>query len=149
MRRLASTSMILAASLVAMPAMAGSISTIAGLSASQPSIVSIDCAHCPAPAPRLSKSHYEVPAIANGYQAAEVVDIDGEKKLKRVERWFGGSPVVVYSSAAGWATDGSMVVAGTLPAPAAIDHGAMTAAVDTAAGEKPALAFAGFELRLD
>jgi hypothetical protein len=149
MRRIVSTSMILAAAMVAMPAMAGSISTVTGLSASQPSILEINCAHCPAPEQKVGKSHYEVPAIASGYQAAEVVEIDGEKKLKRVERWFGGSPVVVYSSAAGWATDGSTVVAGALPTPNEIDHATTTAAVDAPADGKAAPTLAGFELRLN
>lgn len=149
MRRIVSTSMILAASMLAMPAMAGSILTVTGLATTQPSILDVECDHCPAPEQRIGKSDYTVPAIPAGNQTAEVVDVDGEKKLKRVESWFGGSPVVVYSSAAGWATDGSMVVAGALPAPSEIDHDATTAAVDVPADEKAAPALAGFELRLN
>ncbi len=149
MRRIVSTSMILAASMLAMPAMAGSILTVTGLATTQPSIVDVECGHCPALEQRIGKSDYTVPAIPAGNQTAEVVDVDGEKKLKRVESWFGGSPVVVYSSAAGWATDGSMVVAGALPAPSEIDHDATTAAVDVPSDEKAAPALAGFELRLN
>lgn len=149
MRRIVSISMILAASMLAMPAMAGSILTVTGLATTQPSILDVACNHCPAPEQRIGKSDYTVPAIPVGNQTAEVVDVDGEKKLKRVESWFGGSPVVVYSSAAGWATDGSMVVAGALPAPNEIDHDATTAAVDVPADQNAAPALAGFELRLN
>lgn len=149
MRRIVSTSMILAASMVALPALAGSISTVTGLAATQPSVIKVDCSHCPPPATRIGKSHYQVPAIPAGSQSAEVIEVDGEKKLKRVERWFGGSPVVVYSSATGWATDGSMVVAGALPAPSEIDHTTTTAAVDAPADAQAAPVLAGFELRLN
>jgi hypothetical protein len=149
MRRIVSTSMILAASMVAMPAMAGSISTVTGLAATQPSIVELTCTDCPAPEQKVGKSDYTVPAIAVGNQTAEVVDVDGEKKLKRVENWFGGSPVVVYSSAAGWAIDGSMVVASAVTEPSEVDHNTTTAAVDTPTEDKAAPALAGFELRLN
>ena len=149
MRRIVSTSMILAASMVALPAMAGSISTVTGLAATQPSIVELACTDCPAPEQKVGKSDYTVPAIAVGNQTAEVVDVDGEKKLKRVENWFGGSPVVVYSSAAGWAIDGSMVVASAVTEPSEVDHNTTTAAVDTPTEDKAAPALAGFELRLN
>lgn len=149
MRRILSTSMILATALSALPAMAGSISTVTGMAASQPSVVEIACSTCPALAPKVGKSDYQVPTVAAGSQTAEVVEVNGEKKLKRVESWLGGSPVVVYTSATGWATDGSSIVAGTLSAPNEIDHGATTAAVDSASEEKPAPALAGFELRLN
>ena len=149
MRRIVSTAMIIATSMVAMPAMAGSISTVTGTAATQPSVLEIDCAHCPAPAVKASKSHYEVPTVPSGSQTAEVVDINGEKKLKRVESWLGGSPVVVYTSAAGWATDGATIVAGTSPAINEIDHEATTAAVAVPQDDKPAPALAGFDLRLN
>ncbi len=149
MRFIVSTSMILAVSALAMPAQAGSISTVTGLSASQPSILTIDCAHCPPPAARVGRTDYQVPTVPAGSQTAEVVDVDGEKKLKRVESWLGGSPVVVYTSAAGWATDGSTIVAGGLPAANEIDHGATTAAVDAPAKADKAPALAGFDLRLN
>ncbi|MDQ0422672.1 hypothetical protein J2045_003722 [Peteryoungia aggregata LMG 23059] len=149
MRRIASTSVLLAASMFAMPVLAGSISTISGLAASNPSILEIDCAHCPPPAPRTDKSHYQVPTVPRGSQTAEVVEVDGEKKLKRVESWLGGSPVVVYTSAAGWATDGSTIMAGTIAGPTEIDRGATTAAVEPVAASQTAPALAGFELRLN
>ncbi|MFN3719679.1 MAG: plant virulence effector HPE1-like domain-containing protein [Rhizobium rhizophilum] len=149
MRRIASTAMILATSMIATPVLAGSISTVTGIAASQPSVLEIDCAHCPAPVVKASKSDYQVPSVPSGSQTAEVVDVNGEKKLKRVESWLGGSPVVVYTSASGWATDGSAIVAGALPLQNEIDHDATTAAVDAPQDEKPAPALAGFELRLN
>lgn len=149
MRRIVSTSMIFAATMFAMPAMAGSITTVTGMAATQPSMLDIDCAHCPAPAEKVAKSDYQVPTVPSGSQTAEVVEVNGEKKLKRVESWLGGSPVVVYTSASGWATDGSAIVAGVLPGPTEIDHGATTAAVDAPQDEKPAPALAGFDLRLN
>ncbi len=153
MRLILSTSMILALSLSAAPVMAGSISTVTGLASTQPSIIQVDCSHCPPPAPKIDRTAYQVPAIPHGNQTAEVVDVDGEQKLKRVESWLGGSPVVVYTSAAGWATDGSTIVAGALPAANEIDHGATTAAVgapgDAPVGADKAPALAGFDLRLN
>jgi hypothetical protein len=149
MRRIASTAMILATSMIATPVLAGSISIVTGMAASQPSVLKIDCAHCPAPVVKASKSDYQVPTVPSGSQTAEVVDVNGEKKLKRVESWLGGSPVVVYTSASGWATDGSAIVAGALPLQNEIDHDATTAAVDAPQDEKPAPALAGFELRLN
>ncbi|MBU2326136.1 MAG: hypothetical protein KJ755_02070 [Alphaproteobacteria bacterium] len=149
MRRIVSTAMIIATSMFAMPAMAGSISTVTGIATTQPSVLTIDCAHCPAPAMKASKSHYQVPTVPSGSQTAEVVDINGEKRLKRVESWLGGSPVVVYTSAAGWATDGATIVAGASPAINEIDHEATTAAVEVPQDEKPAPALAGFDLRLN
>lgn len=149
MRRLLSTSMLLATALSAVPAMAGSISTVTGMATTQPSVLDVTCTHCPAPVQKLSKSSYQVPSVPAGSQTAEVVEVEGEKKLKRVESWLGGSPVVVYTSASGWTTDGSTIVAGTSPAQNDIDHGATTAAVDPPSGGKPAPAMAGFELRLN
>ncbi|QEE46814.1 hypothetical protein FVA81_20370 [Rhizobium sp. WL3] len=149
MRRIVSTAMVLATSLIAMPVLAGSISTVTGIAATQPSVLEIACAHCPAPVVKASKSDYQVPTVPSGSQTAEVVDVNGEKKLKRVESWLGGSPVVVYTSASGWATDGSAIVAGALPLQNEIDHDATTAAVDAPQDEKPAPALAGFELRLN
>ncbi|THV16597.1 plant virulence effector HPE1-like domain-containing protein [Rhizobium rhizophilum] len=149
MRRIASTAMILVTSMIATPVLAGSISIVTGMAASQPSVLEIDCAHCPAPVVKASKSDYQVPTVPSGSQTAEVVDVNGEKKLKRVESWLGGSPVVVYTSASGWATDGSAIVAGALPLQNEIDHDATTAAVDAPQDEKPAPALAGFELRLN
>jgi hypothetical protein len=148
MRRTVSTSMILTASLFATQAFADSISTVTGLSASQPSILSIDCAHCPPPAEK-AKADYQVPSIPPGSQTAEVVEIDGQKKLRRVESWLGGSPVVVYTSAEGWATNGSTIMAGTTSGAAGIDHGTTTAAVEPAPPTQEAPALAGFELRLN
>jgi hypothetical protein len=149
MRRLLSTSMMLATALSAVPTNAGSISSVSGLATAQPSVIEMECANCPAPVQKAGTSNYQVPTVPAGSQTAEVVEVDGEKKLKRVESWLGGSPVVVYTSASGWTTDGSTIVAGTSPAQNEIDHGATTAAVDSPSGNKPAPAMAGFELRLN
>lgn len=149
MRRIVSTSMILAASLIAMPAMGGSITTISGLAESQPSILVVDCADCPALKPEAGKKSYQVPTVPAGSQTAEVVDVDGEKKLKRVESWLGGSPVVLYTSAAGWTTNGSTIIAGALPTASEVDHSATTAAVGLPSEEKVAPVTAGMELRLN
>ncbi len=149
MRLILSTSMVLAVSTLAAPAMAGSISTVTGLAPTQPSIVQVDCSECPPPAPRIDGKAYQVPTVPSGSQTAEVVEIDGEKKLKRVESWLGGSPVVVYTSAHGWATNGSAIVAGALPTGDEVDHDATTAAVDASVGAQKTPALAGFELRLN
>lgn len=149
MRLILSTSMVLAVSTFAAPAMAGSISTVTGLSPTQPSIVTVDCSECPPPAPRVGQTSYEVPTLPPGSQTAEVVEVDGEKKLKRVENWFGGSPVVVYTTAEGWATNGSTIVAGALPTGDVIDHDATTAAVDAPVDADKTPALAGFDLRLN
>lgn len=149
MRCIVSTSMILAASLIAMPAMAGSITTISGLAESQPSILVVDCPDCPALQPEPGKRDYQVPTVPAGSQTAEVIEVDGEKKLKRVESWLGGSPVVLYTSAAGWTTNGSTIIAGAVPAASEVDHSATTAAVDVTSQEKAAPVMAGMELRLN
>jgi hypothetical protein len=129
--------------------MAGSISTVTGLTAKAPSIVTVDCSDCPPLAVAEDRRDYQVPAVPTGSQTAEVVDVNGEKKLKRVESWLGGSPVVVYTSAAGWTTKGSTIVASTMQAPSEIDLSATTAAVDMPSQSKTEPVLAGMELRLN
>ncbi len=149
MRRMLSTSMILATSLIALPAMAGSISNVTGLSANPQSIISMDCSGCPALAPVDGKRVYQVPTVPTGRQTAELVDVNGEKKMKRVESWLGGSPVVVYTSAEGWTTNGSTIIAGAVQPPSEVDHSATTAAVDAPSEPDSKPALAGMELRLN
>jgi hypothetical protein len=146
MRRIILTSMALAAAAGASPALASSIDLVSGLSANGSSVIEVTCAQCPALRPKISKNQYRVPSVAPGDQSAEVVDVDGQKKLKRVESWLGGSPVVFMTSAEGWATKGSVIVA-SAPAP---DRSATTAAVaNVSLPDGPVhMNQAGFELRL-
>ncbi len=149
MRRFALTSMILAASAGATPALASSVDLVSGLSTGGSSVLQITCTQCPALKPKISRNQYQVPDVASGDQSAEIVDVDGQKKLKRVESWLGGSPVVFMTSADGWATKGSVIVASG-PASDGIDRDATTAAVAVvSAPEGPVpINQASFELRL-
>ncbi len=79
MRRLLSTSMILATALSAVPAMAGSISTVTGLATTQPSVLDVSCTHCPAPVQKVGKSSYQVPSVPAGSQTAEVVELTAKR----------------------------------------------------------------------
>ncbi len=150
MRRFALTSMILAASAWATPGFASSIELASSFTADGSSIVQVTCADCPPPAPRNLKGQYVVPDVAPGAQSAEVIDVDGKKKLKRVESWLGGSPVVFMTSSEGWATNGSVIVAAA-PASDGVDLEATTAAVAQvpAAGAPAPINQASFELRLN
>lgn len=149
MRRFVLTSIMLTAAAGATPAFASSIDFINGLATGGSSVTQVSCAQCPALKPKISRNAYQVPAVAAGEQSAEIIDMDGEKKLKRVESWLGGSPVVFVTSAEGWATNGSTIVASG-PESDGIDHDATTAAVATVSvPEGPAaINQAGFELRL-
>jgi hypothetical protein len=149
MRRFVLTTMILAASTGATPAFASSIDLVSGLSTGGSSVLQITCTQCPAPKPKISRNQYQVPNIASGDQSAEIVDVDGKKTLRRVESWLGGSPVVFMTSADGWATKGSVIVA-SAPAPDGIDRDATTAAVADIAPPKGPVPInqASFELRL-
>ncbi|KQW31490.1 hypothetical protein ASE36_04390 [Rhizobium sp. Root274] len=149
MRRILRTSMILAAVAGATPALASSIDLVSGLATNGSSVVQVTCAHCPALQPKISRNQYQVPSVASGDQSAEVVDVNGQKKLKRVESWLGGSPVVFMTSAEGWATKGSVIVA-SAPAPDGVDPSATTAAVaNVSLPDGPVqINQAGFELRL-
>ncbi|RKE85917.1 plant virulence effector HPE1-like domain-containing protein [Rhizobium sp. AG855] len=149
MRRFVLTSMILAASAAQSPAFASSIDFASKFTADGSSVVQMTCAHCPPLGPQISKRQYVVPNVAPGAQSAEIVDVDGQKKLKRVESWLGGSPVVFMTSAEGWATKGSTIVA-SAPVSDGVDLDATTAAVaqvSVPAGPAP-INQASFELRL-
>jgi hypothetical protein len=149
MRRIVLTSIILAAAAGAAPAFASSIDFVTGLATGGSSVMQVSCGQCPALKPKISKDAYQVPTVASGEQLAEIVDVDGEKKLKRVESWLGGSPVKFMTSADGWATNGSTIIA-SAPAPDGIDRDATTAAVATVSVPQGPLAIdkAGFQLRL-
>jgi hypothetical protein len=150
MRRIVLTSIMLTAAAGATPAFASSIDLVRGLSTGGSSIVQVGCQQCPALQPKISKDRYIVPTVASGNQFSEVVDVDGEKKMKRVESWLGGSPVVITTSAEGWATKGSIIVASATAADDGIDHDATTAAVAVVSAPEGPLAIneASFELRL-
>jgi hypothetical protein len=149
MRRFVLTSIMLTAAAGATPAFASSIDFINGLATGGSSVMQVSCAQCPALKPKISRNAYQVPAVASGEQSAEIVNMDGKKKLKRVESWLGGSPVMIMTSAEGWAINGSTIVA-SAPAPDGIDHDATTAAVATVSVPQGPLSIdqAGFELRL-
>lgn len=149
MRRILRTSMILAAVAGATPALASSIDLVSGLATNGSSVIRVTCAQCPALQPKISRNRYQVPTVASGDQFAEVVDVNGQKKLKRVESWLGGSPVVFMTSAEGWATKGSVIVA-SAPASDGVDPSATTAAVtNVSLPDGPVqINQAGFELRL-
>ena len=148
MRRFVLTSMIIVASAGATPVFASSIEFVNGLSTGGSSVTQVTCTQCPALKPKISRNQYQVPSVAPGDQSVAIVDINGEKKLKRVESGLGGSPVVFMTSAEGWATKGSTIVAS---APSdGIDRNATTAAVaPVSIPEGPVVINqAGFELRL-
>ncbi|PZU87378.1 MAG: hypothetical protein DI528_07060 [Shinella sp.] len=125
MRKLVLTSILV---LAAAPAYASSIEVAGPQAAKGNSITVMSCSDCPAPQVAEVKRSYVVPHVAQGKQAAEIIEINGEKKLKRTEAWMGGSPVVFMSKAEGWTTDGS-VVAAAGPQEDGIDAQATTAAL--------------------
>ncbi|ATN33297.1 hypothetical protein ACO34A_05700 [Rhizobium sp. ACO-34A] len=129
MRKLVLTSILLVA---AAPAYASSIEVVGPQAVRGNSIVVMSCADCPAPQEAPAKRSYVVPQVAKGKQAAEIIEVNGEKKLKRTEAWMGGSPVVFMSKAEGWTTDGS-VVAAAGPQEDGIDAQATTAALPATA----------------
>ncbi len=156
MRNLVLTSIV---ALAAAPAFASSIEVVGADAVKGDSIVVISCADCPVPL-RQEKKTYVVPQVAPGEQAAEIVEINGEKKLKRVESWMGGSPVVFMSTAEGWTTDGSRIAAAA-PQSDGIDTQATTAALPvkadgnaipadmTGQGASRPLDLTNFQLRLN
>lgn len=151
MRHLVLTAAVL---VLAGPALASSIEIVGSTPAKGASIVTVSCAHCPALKPAEDKYAYKVPSIAPGTQAAEIVEIDGEAKLRRTEAWLGGSPVVFVSKAEGWTTNGSVIAAAAVRPADGIDVNATTAAVPAGPAKmagavhiKP-LDLTSFELRL-
>lgn len=118
------------------------------------SIVTESCVNCPPLQAEATKKDYTVPDLKPGaFQATEVRDVGGEKKIYRTEGWMGGSPVLFVSKATPEA-----LIAAAPPAPPVdgIDMNATTAAViggdarPVAAGivEQPkTLDASGFKLR--
>jgi len=164
MRRFILTTAVMLAS---GPAMASSVEVVGSVPVSNsPSIVVMSCGECPIEAEK-EKPSYVVPTLGAVEQKAEIIELDGEKKLFRTEAWMGGSPVVFVSKADGWATDGTMVTASAANVTPGLSDGidleATTAAVVTNAGAAPdsaamssgepasdaTLDLSGFELRLN
>ena len=140
--------LIAAAFLVAVgPTLASSIEVVAGVPAQGSSIVIMNCTACPALKAAKDAKAYKVPQITPGTQSAEIVDVDGEKKLKRTEAWLGGSPVVFFSKAEGWTTNGSAIAAASVGPADGIDIDATTSAVSGAADKT--LDVTTFKLRID
>ncbi|PDT16278.1 hypothetical protein CO670_13020 [Rhizobium sp. J15] len=114
--------------LMAGSAMASSIEVI-GTAAphGDGSIVSESCPNCPPLQADVTKKDYTVPELKPGaFQATEVRDVDGEKKIYRTENWMGGSPVLFVSKA----TPETQLAAEPSVVPAeGIDMNAKTAAV--------------------
>lgn len=123
--------LILTAAFLALtgPALASSIEIVGSAPARGASILVVNCTACPPLKVVEDKRAYKVPQIAPGTQAAEIVEIDGESKLRRTESWLGGSPVVFISKAEGWSTDGSVIAAAATVPDDGIDVHATTAAV--------------------
>jgi len=141
--------------LVAGSVMASSIEVIGKTAPhSDGSIVTESCVNCPPLQAEVSKKDYTVPELKPGaFQATEVRDVGGEKKIYRTEGWMGGSPVVFVSKAT---PEALLAVAPPAPPVDGIDMNATTAAViggdakPVAAGmaEQPAtLDASGFNLR--
>lgn len=143
------------------PALASSIEVIGSARTEGPSILVMRCTDCPAPRAVKDQNAYNVPQIARGTQAAEIVEVDGERKLKRTEAWLGGSPVVFFTKADGWTTNGSVIAAASSGPADGIDVDATTAAVPGNTGLAPlsasvtdpaaakSLDVTTFELRVD
>lgn len=87
--------------LMAGPVMASSIEVVGKIAPrAEGSIVTESCADCPPLQAELTKKDYTVPELKPGaFQASEVRDVGGEKKVYRTEGWMGGSPVVFVSKA--------------------------------------------------
>lgn len=158
MRHLLVTAAFLA---VTGPALASSIEIVGPAPAKGTSILVVNCTTCPPLKVVEDKKAYKVPQIPPGTQAAEIVEIDGESKLRRTESWLGGSPVVFISKAEGWSTDGSVIAAAASVPADGIDVNATTAAVPGGAAAVPSKAMmtgpaatrrldvTTYELRLD
>lgn len=119
------------------PALASSIEIVGPAPAKGSSILVVNCTTCPPLKAVEDKKAYKVPQIAPGTQAAEIVEMDGEAKLRRTESWLGGSPVVFISKAEGWSTDGSVIAAAAIGPDDGIDVNATTAAVSGGAAGAP------------
>lgn len=151
----------LALALLATPAFAGSIETVASNPSTNGSVSAVHCTDCPALKPKLKASAYHVDAIEPGTQKIEIRETNGERKIYRTEAWMGGSPVLFVSKA-----PDETVQAAEVEKPAddtgatvqAVDASAKTGALDASAAHATATAAmatsqefdpAKFELRLD
>ena len=60
-----------------------SITTLSGTPARSPSQVETRCMDCKVARPKADLSTYHVPALKQGTQKTEIVDINGERKIVR------------------------------------------------------------------
>jgi len=137
MRYTLSTIAFVALAASAGAAAASSIDEVHGKPLRQPSIVTVSCHFCPPPVER-RKSDYQVPTVNQSGELAEVIEEDGARKLKRIDNLMGGSPVLFISSAEGWETRGSSIIASATGAPNQIDTNATAAVVDGSKGSDAA-----------
>ncbi|MBP1850381.1 plant virulence effector HPE1-like domain-containing protein [Rhizobium halophytocola] len=107
---------------------AGSIEYLTARDARGDSVMSISCAHCPAPKPAEATAN-DVPSLAIGTQKITVSDIGGVRKVMRTEAWMGGSPVTFVSTSPVWAADANGTELAIAPY---VDTAATTAAVEPA-----------------
>lgn len=151
----------LALTLLAAPALAGSIEPAAGTVSGGTSISAVRCGDCPALKPKVRAVTYHVDAIEPGTQKVEIREENGERKIFRTEAWMGGSPVLFVSKAP---QDAAETATNAVPAeeratvPETIDARAMTSALDATVAREAATASlassrefdpAGFELRVN
>jgi hypothetical protein len=94
-------SAIVLASLLASPALAGSIDVVKSLPQGQQtdSLMQISCPTCTAVVPKVKEGAYKVATLKPGEQKLELKMVNGEEKIIRTEAWLGGSPVVFVSKA--------------------------------------------------
>ena len=122
MRKLVLTAALVLASGTAM---ASSIEVVHGSRTANGSIISVSCASCPLPAPKVEAK--PVTTLSPGTQNISIRDIDGRKETVRTEAWLGGSPVTYVSANPIWLPQKEAPVA--VDAPVQIDSETTTAAV--------------------
>lgn len=145
-------------------ATASSIEPIQGDRTGNGSILSVNCAQCPALKKNERAQAYAVPSLVSGALATEMREVDGKPEMIRIEALLGGSPVVYISKTQTWfPVDGTTSLAekSAEPTPSiddGIDATAKTSAVNDAepltqagvtAPSQPARTdFSDFSLRL-
>lgn len=78
----------------ALPAYASSVEKVTSGQVSDDSILRITCLDCKAAPAR--KSNYEVPELS-GVASMQIVDKDGKQEVIRIDKFMGGSPVMIMS----------------------------------------------------
>jgi hypothetical protein len=80
------------------PAFASSIVTLQPLHGDGPSVTTITCEHCP-PVVEKDVTGYTVPKLSSGVVSVQIRDEHGSKDLVRIDKFLGGSPVMMVSKA--------------------------------------------------